>query len=131
MSALARPGLPANVHTNRHTHTQTQPGEESSPRELILDRRGFWYLAVQGAHLIHYCIRIPSEIVVWIYATFDNNFEIVNAFTKYLNDSCRLCITHHFPIKYFSKFAFACKMLSKLQGYFRLLWVNTIIGCSV
>ena len=36
-------------------------------------------------------LRVHSEIVVWIYDTFDNNFEIKNDFTKYLKESCWLC----------------------------------------
>ena len=30
-----------------------------------------------------------TEIVIWKYDTFDNNFKIVNAFTRYLQWSCR------------------------------------------
>ena len=29
-----------------------------------------------------------SEIVVWIYDTFDNNFGIENDFAKYLKENC-------------------------------------------
>ena len=34
------------------------------------------------------CSRVPQEIVVWIYDTFDNNFSIENDFTKYFKTSC-------------------------------------------
>ena len=39
-------------------------------------------------HFNHIWVRVPPEIVVWIYDTYDNNFEIVNDFTKYLLESC-------------------------------------------
>ena len=35
-------------------------------------------------------LRVSSEVVVWIYDTFGNNFEIENGFTNYLKESCRL-----------------------------------------
>ena len=41
--------------------------------------------------LTHSCSRIPQDYVVWIYNTFDNNFEIQNGFTKYLKGSCKQC----------------------------------------
>ena len=30
--------------------------------------------------LTHLCLRVPSEIVVWIYDTFDNNLRTQNYF---------------------------------------------------
>ena len=48
---------------------------------------------------------LPSEIVVWIYDTFDDNFEIENSFTKYLKESCSWSSDWHFSIKYFPDFA--------------------------
>ena len=36
-------------------------------------------------------LRVPPEIVVGIYDTFDDNFGTENGFTKYLKESCRLC----------------------------------------
>ena len=39
--------------------------------------------------LTHYSLRVPPEIVVWIYNTFDYNFRIRNELTKYLKKSCR------------------------------------------
>ena len=42
-------------------------------------------------YLTHWCLEVPREIVVCIYDTFDNNFEIENYFTKYLKKSCKLC----------------------------------------
>ena len=38
--------------------------------------------------LTHQYFRVHLEIVVWIYDTFGNNFEIKIAFTRYFNDSC-------------------------------------------
>ena len=35
--------------------------------------------------------KVPLEIVVWIYDTFDNNFVIKNDLTTYLKESCWLC----------------------------------------
>ena len=43
----------------------------------------------KGQILTHWYLRIPPEIVVWIYDTFENNFEIDKGFTKYLKESCR------------------------------------------
>ena len=39
--------------------------------------------------LNHEYVSVPVEIVVWIYGAFDNNFEIGNNLTKYLEESCR------------------------------------------
>ena len=57
---------------------------------------------------------------IWIYDTYENDFEIENGFTKLLNESCRLCCDRHFSIKYFPDFAFACKISLKFSGCFRL-----------
>ena len=38
--------------------------------------------------LTHLCLRVPTENVVWILDTFDNNFWIENDLTKYLKESC-------------------------------------------
>ena len=37
--------------------------------------------------LTHYCFRVPLEIVVWIYNTFDYNLGIKKDFIKYLKES--------------------------------------------
>ena len=62
------------------------------------------------------------HIVVWIYNTFDRNFEIKNDFTKYMMESCRFCSNYHFSIKYFLNFAFACNISSKLCK-FHVYWL--------
>ena len=36
-------------------------------------------------------LRVPSEIVVWVYDNFDYNLDIQNYFTKYLKESCGWC----------------------------------------
>ena len=33
-------------------------------------------------------LKVPQEIAVWIFDTFDNNFGIENDFTKYLKERC-------------------------------------------
>ena len=39
--------------------------------------------------ITHSCFkRVPQEIVVWIFDTFDNNFGIKDDFIKYLKESC-------------------------------------------
>ena len=38
--------------------------------------------------LTHSCFRGYPEIVVWIFDTFDNNFEIKDDFTRYFKESC-------------------------------------------
>ena len=68
--------------------------------------------------LTHSTLRVSPEIVVWIFNTFDKNFGIKNDFTKYLKESCWLCSDPHFSFKYFSKNAFAWKILPKLSCYF-------------
>ena len=55
-------------------------GESSSGR-IINYRRDFTYSY----------LRVPTEIVFWIYDIFGNNFEIENGLTKYLKESCRQC----------------------------------------
>ena len=35
--------------------------------------------------------RVPPEIVVWVYHTFDNNVGIKSGFAKYLKESCLYC----------------------------------------
>ena len=51
--------------------------------DLIVDTLGMLLIALN-----HYCLRVPQEIVVWIFDTFDNNFEIKKKFTIYLKESC-------------------------------------------
>ena len=42
--------------------------------------------------LTHSCfIRFPSEIVVCIYDTFENNLGIKSNYTKYLKENCGRC----------------------------------------
>ena len=36
----------------------------------------------------HTCLQVPLEIFIWIYDTFDNNFEIKNKSTNYFKGSC-------------------------------------------
>ena len=43
--------------------------------------------------------KVTLEIVVWIFDTFDNNFENENNCTKYLKESCRWCSDQDFSIK--------------------------------
>ena len=38
--------------------------------------------------LTHTCLRVPLEIVVWIYNTFDDNLGIKKDFIKHLKESC-------------------------------------------
>ena len=38
--------------------------------------------------LTNLCLKVTLEIVVWNFATFDNNLLIKNYFTKYLKKSC-------------------------------------------
>ena len=38
--------------------------------------------------LTNKCSRIPQEMFVWVYDSFDNNFEIMSNFTKYLEEMC-------------------------------------------
>ena len=35
---------------------------------------------------------VPLEIVFWIYDTLENNFWNEIDYTKYMKDSCRLCL---------------------------------------
>ena len=49
-------------------------------------------LAATGMNgLTKSCIRVPEDIVVWIYHTFDNNLKNQNDFTKYLKEMCQFC----------------------------------------
>ena len=38
--------------------------------------------------LTNYYLRVPPEIVVWIFDTLDNVFKIENRFTKCFKESC-------------------------------------------
>ena len=51
--------------------------------------------------------------VVWIYDTFENNFEITHKFTKYLKEGCGLGYDQHFSLKYFPKNALVWKISSE------------------
>ena len=53
--------------------------------------------------------RIPTEIVIWIYDTFDNNLEIENDFTKYLKESCWKCYDECFSFKCYCQLFFDLK----------------------
>ena len=68
--------------------------------------------------ITHSSLRVPREIVVWIYDAFDDIFEIEDDFTKYLKESCWYYSDEHFSFKYFPKQAFARKISSKLSGRF-------------
>ena len=46
-----------------------------------------WVLRVCWCYLTYLWLRVTHEIVVCIFFTFDNNFEIENDFTKYLKES--------------------------------------------
>ena len=47
----------------------------------------FLFSCTMLSHIVA-SIRVPLEIVVWIFDTFDYNFGIKNYFTKYLKESC-------------------------------------------
>ena len=46
------------------------------------------YSYFKCAILIHSCLRVTLQSVVWIFDTFDKNLEMKNDFTKYLKESC-------------------------------------------
>ena len=45
--------------------------------------------------------RVPQEVVVWFYDTFDINLGVKNGFTKYLKESCWFYSEKYFSFKYF------------------------------
>ena len=56
------------------------------------------------------------EIVIWLFDTLANNFEINIHFTKYLKESWLMYSDEYFSYKYFHSYTFALKISAKLSS---------------
>ena len=59
-------------------------------------------------------LRVPLEIVVWIFDTFDNNLGSENNFTKHWTENWLWCSDYQFSFKYFPDYAFGRKISPEL-----------------
>ena len=63
---------------------------------------------------VEFTLRVPLEIIVCYFHTYENNLGIKQKFTKYLKENCCLASDQHFSFKYFPKNASVWKVLSKI-----------------
>ena len=64
--------------------------------------------------LTHWCFRVPLEIVVWIYDTFNNNLGIKIELTKYFKELEFFEFLCNFSFKYILHYALSSIISPKL-----------------